>query len=99
MPNGKRTKGEDQVKYKENGGKNKGINTRGGKIRTCIRTPGQGYYNLPNLQKFRPRNFARWCKEEGTPVTVRVSGGKKIIESGIKNLRDNLLTHDEKRYG
>ena len=42
---GKRQK----VKTKSNEGKGRKIieeNTREGKIRTCIRTPGQGYYSL-----------------------------------------------------
>jgi len=26
-------------------------------IRNKVRIPGTGYYNLPTLQKFRPRNF------------------------------------------
>ena len=38
--------------------------------------PGQGYYNLPNLQKVSSSKLRKRVREKGTPVTVRVSGGR-----------------------
>ena len=51
-------------------GKNTGINTRGGKIRTCIRTPGQVYYkNLNCLESLSLYNcFSFDYKRRGSPL-------------------------------
>ena len=61
---------------------------------------GSGVFQSTQLTKSFVLETSQEGAGKGTPVTVRVSGGKKIIESGIKkNLRKNTLTYDKKRYG
>ena len=56
---------------------------------------GSGILQSTQLTKVSSSKLRKMVQEKGTPVTVRVSGGKKIIESGNKkNLRKNILTYD-----
>ena len=60
MPNGIRQKEKTKSILMKRGNKRGKCKENG--MDTYLHTaPGQGYYNLPNLQKFHPRNFVRGC--------------------------------------
>ena len=99
MPNRKKTRMGDQVNLVKRGRK-EGGNTRGRENTYMHTYSGSGVLQSTQLTKCFVLETSQEGAGKGTPVTVRVSGGKKNNRKwNQEEPKENTLTYDEKRYG